>query len=247
MFNRFVHKTGTKLSTLAHTFKPAMATRMVMTQAMLPSRSFSTSGAAGKLAKALEKELTYEKDNYVATDDTAAFLDESGFNFFEDRDGINCYLKKEADGKVIEVHFQARPPPAEEEGLDMPEGAEDENFNLYDNNMVEFSVVIRRDGSETGLLFDCASSETEISISNVAHSDQISKDVKTARFERNFCTYNGPDFNSLDERLQAGLSEFLQAHGIDEHLAAFVEVMSLDKDNRLYMQWLEDMQNFVNP
>ena len=79
------------------------------------------------------------------------------------------------------------------------------------------------------------------------YTTELSKMKHLTRFERGFIYYNGPDFNSLDERLQAGLSEFLQGHGIDEHLAAFIEVMSIDKDNRLYMQWLEEMKDFVNP
>ena len=65
------------------------------------------------------------------------------------------------------------------------------------------------------------------------------------RFERSFNFYSGPDFNSLDERLQTGLSDFLQGHGVNEHLAAFVEVMSLDKDQRLYMKWLQQIKDFV--
>jgi complement component 1 Q subcomponent-binding protein len=38
----------------------------------------------------------------------------------------------------------------------------------------------------------------------------------------------------------------LQGYGVDEHLGAFVEVMSLDKDQRLYMQWLKDLKSFIN-
>jgi Uri superfamily endonuclease len=68
---------------------------------------------------------------------------------------------------------------------------------------------------------------------------------KVSRFERGYYYYAGPDFTTLDERLQTGLVEYLQAHGINEHLAAFVEVMSLDKDQRLYMNWLEEVHDFI--
>ena len=53
--------------------------------------------------------------------------------------------------------------------------------------------------------------------------------------------YNGPDFTTLDERIQTSLTEYLEGYGVDEHLAAFVEVMSLDKDQRLYMRWLNSL------
>lgn len=58
--------------------------------------------------------------------------------------------------------------------------------------------------------------------------------------------YAGPDFSTLDERIQTALTEYLSGFGINEHLAAFVECMSLDKDQRLYMQWLSNLKDFVN-
>lgn len=213
----------------------------------MAGRQFSTSMAAQKLGKALDKELQYEKENYAPLEDSATFLDESGFDFYEDKDGINCYLRKEVDGRKVEVQFVARQPPpeAEDEGQ---EGQYDPNMDMYDeNSMCDFSVFIYREGAENGLIYDCSSNETEITISNVMFTSEMSKMRDLSRFERSFNYYNGPEFTSLDERLQAGLTEFIQGHGVDEHLAAFVEVMSIDKDNRLYMQWLEDMKNFVNP
>ena len=210
-------------------------------------RFFSTSMAATKLAKALDKELKYEKENYAELEDAAAFLDESGFEFFEEKSGLNCTLKKNVDGRKVEVLFMARQPspepePEDEEHQDK-EKQQDPGMDMYDENEVtDFSVFIYRDGSEKGLIFDCSTNETEIAISNVMFTGEMTKMRKLTRFERSFNFYNGPDFSSLDERLQAALSEFLQGHGINEHLAAFVEIMAVDKDNRLYMQWLEDMK-----
>ena len=40
--------------------------------------------------------------------------------------------------------------------------------------------------------------------------------------------------------------EYLEGFGINEHMGAFVECMSLDKDQRLYMTWLGDLKNFVS-
>ena len=59
--------------------------------------------------------------------------------------------------------------------------------------------------------------------------------------------YTGPNFNTLDEvflfkifkliikRLQTSLIEYMKSMGIDEELAAFVEHVSLDKENKLYI------------
>lgn len=38
----------------------------------------------------------------------------------------------------------------------------------------------------------------------------------------------------------------MEGYGINEHLAAFVECMSLDKDQRLYMRWLAGLKDFID-
>jgi hypothetical protein len=88
--------------------------------------------------------------------------------------------------------------------------------------------------------------DTEISFNSVQVTDDIHKAKSVHRFERSIRSYAGPDFSTLDERIQSSLSEYLQGFGIDEHLAAFVECMSLDKDQRLYMQWLKDLKGFIH-
>jgi len=88
--------------------------------------------------------------------------------------------------------------------------------------------------------------DTEVAFNNVMCTDDIEGMKNMARFERSLSEYNGPDFTTLDERIQTSVTEYLEGYGINEHLAAFVECMSLDKDQRLYMRWLQNVQNFVN-
>ena len=72
--------------------------------------------------------------------------------------------------------------------------------------------------------------DTEISFNNVMVSEDITADRQIHRFERQMKRYPGPDFSTLDERIQNSMIELLEGYGINEHLAAFVECMSLDKD-----------------
>ena len=88
--------------------------------------------------------------------------------------------------------------------------------------------------------------DTEVSYNSVQVVEDIEAAKKVHRFERSLRSYSGPDFSTLDERIQTSLSEFLSGFGVNEHLAAFVECMSLDKDQRLYMQWLKDLKEFVH-
>lgn len=88
--------------------------------------------------------------------------------------------------------------------------------------------------------------DTEISFNSVQIAEDLSEAKKLHRFERQIKGYAGPDFSTLDERIQSSLTEYLEGYGVNEHLAAFIECMSLDKDQRLYMQWLNNLKDFIS-
>lgn len=143
------------------------------------------------------------------------------------------------------VHFQARQPVPEDE-YQRESDAEEDDDQYGGENFCDFSVYIENPGKkDSGVIYDCTSNDTEISVNNIQFTSELEKMTKVSRFERGYYYYAGPDFSTLDERLQTGLVEYMQAHGINEHLAAFVEVMSLDKDQRLYMNWLEEVHEFI--
>ena len=74
-------------------------------------RTFSTeniSSGATKLNRALEKEIKYENENYTQLEDIETYLNESGFKFSEEDQGVRMTLKKQVGDKVIEVSFEAR-------------------------------------------------------------------------------------------------------------------------------------------
>ena len=87
--------------------------------------------------------------------------------------------------------------------------------------------------------------DTEINFNSLMVSADVHAEKKVHRFERQMKSYAGPDFSTLDERIQTAITEYLEGFGVNEHLAAFVECMSLDKDQRLYMNWLADVKDFV--
>lgn len=47
------------------------------------------------------------------------------------------------------------------------------------------------------------------------------------------------------QRLQTSLIEYLRGYGVTEEVAAIVEHLSLDKEQRLYMGWLKEINDFV--
>jgi complement component 1 Q subcomponent-binding protein len=113
-------------------------------------------------------------------------------------------------------------------------------------NYCDFTVFITEANGKRGMVVEATSMDTEIAINNVLCTEDVARMRNMPRFERSLQEYNGPDFTTLDERIQSSLTEYLEGFGVNEHLAAFVECMSLDKDQRLYMKWLQDVKNFIN-
>ena len=113
-------------------------------------------------------------------------------------------------------------------------------------NYCDFTVYIRDKNANKGLIVEATSMDTEIAYNNVLVASDMSKVVKMSRFERSMNEYSGPDFTTLDERIQTSMTEYLEGYGINESLAAFVECMSLDKDQRLYMSWLSSVKQFIS-
>ena len=127
----------------------------------------------------------------------------------------------------------------------MPEGEEGQQEDQPSENYCDFTVFISDSNGNKGLVVEATSMDTEIAFNNVLIADDMKKIKSLQRFERSMNEYNGPDFTTLDERIQTSMTEYLEGYGINEHLAAFVECMSLDKDQRLYMRWLSSLKSFV--
>jgi len=128
----------------------------------------------------------------------------------------------------------------------MPEQHEDMEEEGPAENYCDFTVFIADANGKKGMVVEATSMDTEIAFNNILHADDLAHVKSLQRFERSMNEYNGPDFTTLDERIQTSLTEYLEGYGINEHLAAFVECMSLDKDQKLYMRWLESVRTFIN-
>ena len=55
----------------------------------------------------------------------------------------------------------------------------------------------------------------------------------------------GPEFNTLEEKLQDEFQNYFESLGINSELASFIQVLAVDKDQRLYINWLKQVNNFI--
>ncbi|CAD8121773.1 unnamed protein product [Paramecium sonneborni] len=203
-----------------------------------------------KLMKIVEKELKYEKTNYVADDSALEFVQKAGFQLKDtEGDHLITLEKKVGDIKVI-VQFQQRQPNSEfedeqeEETNKQEKDQENEEEKQEPAEYADFTVYLQKNNGQI-LCYECTTSKGEINVNMVSLVKNLEEHQKIPRYERGLQDYSGPEFISLDERLQMTLVEYLRGFGINDELGAFVEHYSLDKEERLYIQWLDQLTTFL--
>jgi len=241
------------------------ALRPAVNQAMLKNKqvtmalfkSMSTANVARvdkgkqKLFKAISREIKFEEENYQKDESVSKFLESNGFSL-KDSETINTVeLSKKVGNLSVQVVFQSRPPQfndEEEEGEDgqqniqKQQGQEDEAMDQNEQNFCDFTVYVLQPNNKA-LTFECTSFDSEININFVSVVSDVEHHKLNSGFNRP-SAYSA-DFSILDERLQTGFLEYLKGLGVNEDVALFVEHYSQDKDQRQYMQWLKDVNEFV--
>ena len=205
----------------------------------LPFRSFAQVPIEKKLKRVLEKELEHEKKDYKPDDSVGPFLQDKGFQLEEQEHSVQLTLRKTVEDREVVVYFQARSP---EGDMEEEENQQEDAGNA--SSYAEFQVVVNKGGQ--GLLFECMASNSEIRVTNVIPASDINSVERVSTFITTHKDYRGPDFEGLDEELQKVFLEYLKTVGVDEDLATFVESYSLDKEQRLYMDWLGKVKDFIS-
>lgn len=199
-----------------------------------------------RLSKALEKEFEYEESQYKVDESVGPFLQESGFEITDVEGSTQISLKKLIHGNEVLITFNARSPFESEDQEENQENEQDqEEETPQEDNSTDFQVSIKKVGRKEGILYECVSSQSEIHVNNIMYSDDIDSAERVTVYNVSG-QYRGPDFSTLDEKLQTAFVEYLKTHGINEDLAVFVETYSVDKEHRLYMEWLSRMKTFIN-
>jgi complement component 1 Q subcomponent-binding protein len=195
------------------------------------------------LKKILTSEIDHEKGNYSPVDqaDLETFFKNSNFKFAESDNTTKMELRKSEAGYDIIVNFAAKPPfPQDEAAPENPEEKQPEN-------MTEFSVRLSKKGEKNGMLIDATLIDASFEFNSVQYHEDVNQAYDQFYVQNKMTdTYTGPEFNTLDERVQAEFSEFLSSVGINEELGSFMQVLSVDKDQRLYLEWLRNVKKFLH-
>lgn len=123
-----------------------------------------------------------------------------------------------------------------------------------ESRITSFFVTIKSKSSKSGLLIDAVAVDNKIHITQINHSTEIEAlenktfnfkqvDTKLSSFLKE--EYAGPHFYTLDKELQKSFSELLENLGLDDQIASVVSVLSVEKDQELYLNWLKTLNKFI--
>jgi hypothetical protein len=58
--------------------------------------------------------------------------------------------------------------------------------------------------------------------------------------------YTGPDYKTLDPSLQESVHTYLEARGVNAELGSYIFDLQRDKEGKMYMRWLSDVEKFLS-
>ncbi|SIO73557.1 mitochondrial acidic protein MAM33, putative [Babesia microti strain RI] len=193
-------------------------------------RNFSTEQQ--KLLQIIQGEIQHETTNYEEPSNLKSFLSSSGWKLEETEGEVNMSLKKTVNGMNVSVEFQLVSP------------FEPDGEGETQAEMTEFSVSVEKEGSPgNGLIFFCTTIQNDekfrYMICNV-------RQFANNEAKNSIHSYNGPEFEDLDDTLQSALDEWLGSLGIDSELCDFIDSCSIDKEQREYVVWLKGVEKFLS-
>lgn len=134
-------------------------------------------------------------------------------------------LRVSLSKKNINVNFFAKRPFK----LTIKEAFDDEGSD-YINDESEYQVSISKKNDK--MVFDFFSDSTKIYIRNIAvvNGNQVNP---------------GRHFSNLDEKTQEEFTKYLQSKNLSPYISNFVDSYSIERYDELYLEWLENIENFL--
>ena len=129
----------------------------------------------------------------------------------------------------------------EDDGLLPVEGEleEDEEEDIT----IHFLVSVSKGDGREALEFSCATDGETVEVRNVRYESLGSDDEDD--MGSYMSSYPGPNYDELDESVQEEFHKYLEARGVDSSLANYIMEVHIDKEQKEYTRWLENVGNFV--
>ncbi|CAD8064553.1 unnamed protein product [Paramecium primaurelia] len=224
-------------------------------------RFSNISMARGTLFKTISKEYKYEYHQYEQEPTLMKQIKHLGYQLIDDPKTNKVTFNKEFSSKKISIEFRGTPPPLESK---IKVSKEDQSISQnpkYQDKIqqkiqetkqelelgilsVDYTVLIETEKGEA-IAFECNTSNQTTFINYVQPVYDIQEYKKRSKYRKFLRDYPGPEINKLDEQLKQSLYTYLESYGINQSLNALIEAYSIDKEQRLYMEFLKSMENFL--
>lgn len=202
------------------------------------------------LVQMLREEYQIEKERYTEFTEGAEFIKESGFTVIEKPNDTEIKLVKNMGSKLVEIRYQASELTNDDDAMQMDEEEEegqkvnDEDKQNDGRTRADFIVSVK-DEDGGGIVFTCTSEGTELNIFSVAYTKNVEGFLKSFGSENKEIPYFGPTFENLDEKVQKAFYDYLESLGVTDKLLAYIECSAVDKEQKMYIDWLQNVKEFL--
>ena len=179
------------------------------------------------------EEIDSERQKYI--DD---FLTQNNWTLEEEPNSTRLTLSKQATGISVKVYYEARLPDSANENQE--DETKDEETN--ESNYTDFVVLVDKHKPQK-MLLDVIAVDGEINLNGIVFSDEAEALAEKKTVQSS--PYNGPAFETLDEKLQDRISKYVAGLGINEELAHFIEESAVHHEAKLYKKFLGEFKTFV--
>ena len=219
-------------STSYHTSRPVHPIRSF--RSFQSFRSFASSASSDALLEELQKEVAHERSNYTQS---SADAPPEPWSLTEVEGDTLMTLTRSFGKETVCVDIMINDQLEKEE---QPIYFEDEETGEIEVDVsVDFVVSILKENSDLELVFECSSDGSFIEIIRVSLEPEDEDDADDEAL------YTGPIFDELDDTVQDAMYAFLEERGVTADLGEYLIGLSTDKEQRLYMDWLDDMSRFL--
>ncbi|KAI9316884.1 mitochondrial glycoprotein [Dichotomocladium elegans] len=232
-----------KTTAKAPRFMPSIVRSM---SARFMSSGTVDSDLVHKLAEELQFEKTNEEDSQPEF--IKEFLSANSFQL-EDKPGQDeVALTRTFGNEKIRILFSIADINNAGPGDDLlMEGEEVEEEDVPASFPVRASVTIEKEG-KGAVTVDTVAQDGEMAVESVMYYKDVklaSEQSAEADWQRRGL-YIGPQFAELDENLQVLFARYLEERGVNSALATFLPDYVEYKEQKEYINWLDNMKSFVS-
>lgn len=198
--------------------------------------------AISKLMSSVQVAYENEKKEKAIESNTEEILKRHGFTKTEAKDSSKIILTKKLDKFELEISFYSRDIEIAEKPEQQPKvGEKQEN---EDELIIPLQIKIE-DKEGDGFMIEAAIEGGEIELSAIVSLKNYDNLRKSSTLDKGN-EYLGPCFHNIGENMQAGFVDWLNDIGANGEVLSCVPDLYLEKEQKLYMKWLTEVQRLLS-